>query len=146
MTAIDPKLHLLGLAQRCDASPGNPRARILVCEDEIFIAMAEVELLERHGYAVVATAETCSGAVEECAQHQPDLVLMDVTLRGEGDGVDAASEIWKRFRIPFVFVTAHRIDDAAQRALAAEPAGYVCKPYDERELLTAVDDALAMSA
>lgn len=142
MTVIDPRYHLLGLASPVDSSSG-PRARILVCEDEIFIAMAEVELLERHGYAVVATAETCAGAVAECAHHNPDLVLMDVTLRGEGDGVDAAAEIWARFRIPFVFVTAHQIDRSAQRALAAEPAGYVFKPYDERELLTAVDEALA---
>lgn len=142
MTIIDPRCHLLGLESQVE-SKSDPRARILVCEDEIFIAMAEVELLERHGYAVVATAETCADAVERCAHHTPDLVLMDVTLRGEGDGVDAAAEIWERFRIPFVFVTAHQSDRAAQRALATEPAGYVFKPYDESELLTAVDDALA---
>lgn len=121
----------------------RPRARILVCEDEIFIALAEVDLLERHGYEVVGTVDTLEDALDTCERQRPDLVLLDIRLRGRGDGVEAAKEIRRRFRIPFIFVTAHCNDVTSQRAAAAEPAGYVAKPYNEGELLTAVDRALA---
>ena len=114
---------------------------ILIVEDETLVARHERDLLEGWGYRVfdVATGEE---AIQAAAELEPDLVLMDIGLPGEMDGVEAAEQLRTRFDIPVVFVTAFADDQLLKRARVTEPFGYVLKPFPERELHSNVEMAL----
>ena len=73
---------------------------------------------------------------------RPDLVLMDIMLEGDMDGVEAAGQIHERFRIPVVYLTAYADDDTLRRAKITEPFGYLLKPFNESELHTTIEIAL----
>ncbi len=118
------------------------RDRILIVEDERIISLDLNRRLDRAGYQVVDTVSTGREAIEAAETHRPDLILMDVRLGGEMDGVDAATEIRRRIRIPVIFLTAYADEETIERAKAAEPFGYVLKPFKERELYTTIDIAL----
>lgn len=110
------------------------RTRVLIAEDEQMVAMDIEQALLSLGYEVAGIAESGRNAVrlaEECA---PDLVLMDIRLKGKVDGVTAAAEIRRRWQIPVVFVTANTNDDTLVRAKAASPYGYIIKPFRLKEL------------
>ncbi|MFW6313759.1 MAG: response regulator, partial [Spirochaetota bacterium] len=108
--------------------------KILVVEDERIIALDLRRRLERFGYTVVGMATEANEAIELAGRELPDLVLMDIFLSNGSDGVTAATEIRKQFRIPVVFLTAYADETTIQRAKIAEPVGYVLKPFKEREL------------
>ena len=114
---------------------------ILIVEDETLVAQHERDLLEGWGYRVfdVASGEE---ALQAAAELEPDLVLMDIGLPGEMDGVDAAEQVRTRFDIPVVFVTVFADDKLSKRARVTEPFGYVLKPFPERELQSNVEMAL----
>lgn len=116
--------------------------RILVVEDEGIIAKDIQNQLKKMGYIVPAIAFSGEEAIEKAAEIQPDLVLMDIILKGELDGIDAAGQIRTRFNIPVVFLTAHTEENILQRAKIAEPFGYIVKPFEERELHTTIEMAL----
>jgi two-component system cell cycle sensor histidine kinase/response regulator CckA len=118
------------------------RSTILIVEDEKITAMDIRERLQGLGYDVPADVSTGEEAIEKTEQLKPDLVLMDVILRGAMDGVEAAEIIKNRFRIPIVFLTAFSDDQTLQRAKIAGPFGYVLKPFDERELHSTIEMAL----
>lgn len=105
------------------------RYRIVVLEDEGLIALDLKERIERAGYDVVEIADTAQGALDAVAAHRPDLVFMDILVRGEHDGVWAADRIRRRFDTPIVFVTALADEATIQRARVAEPYGYLVKPF-----------------
>lgn len=116
--------------------------RILIVEDEWFIAIESEAVLRDSGFDVVGIAVSADEAVALAAEHEPDLILMDIRLRGARDGVDAALEIRERFDIACLFATAHsepRVRDSAQ---AACPAGWLTKPFSDQQLLAAVRAAL----
>jgi len=117
-------------------------ARILIAEDEGLVAEDLRQLLQRLGYAVAGIVDTAAQAVTMAAALRPDLVLMDIRLEGEGDGIDAAIQLKQQHAIPFVFVTAHADPATLARATRAEPLGYVVKPFNERELGAAIETAL----
>jgi diguanylate cyclase (GGDEF)-like protein/PAS domain S-box-containing protein len=116
--------------------------KILVVEDESVVAMDIQDRLEALGYDVVATAATGKRAIEKGETLRPDLVLMDIQLQGEMDGVYAAGEIRRRFDVPVIFLTANADDGTIQRAKVTEPFGYIIKPFEERELHIAIEMAL----
>jgi CheY-like chemotaxis protein len=121
-----------------------PRGRVLVVEDEYFVALDAEDALASAGFEVVGIATTAAEAVEIAQAKRPDLVLMDIRLAGARDGIDAAAEIRGRLGIPSLFATAH--SDAATRARgegAAAPLGWLRKPYARTELAAAVGTALA---
>lgn len=118
------------------------KARILIVEDEKIIALDLQRRLEKFDYRVVALAATADDAVAAAEQYRPDIVLMDIMLGGERDGIDAAVDIRNRFAIPIVFLTAYADERTVERAKQAEPVGYVLKPFKERELQTTLDIAL----
>ena len=118
------------------------RDRILIVEDERIISLDLNRRLARAGYQVVDTVSTGPEAIETAERLRPDLILMDVRLGGDMDGVDAATEIRRRISIPVIFLTAYADEETIQRAKAAEPFGYVLKPFKERELYTTIDIAL----
>lgn len=116
--------------------------RILVVEDESIVAMDIQDRLESLGYEVPTTVATGERAVEKAGTLRPDLVLMDVQLQGDMDGVQAADEIRHRYGIPVVFLTANADDVTIQRAKVTEPFGYIIKPFEERELHITIAMAL----
>jgi PAS domain S-box-containing protein len=119
-----------------------PQPRILVIENDASVAMDIQRGLKGMSCDVVATAGTGPEAIELAGQHRPDLVLMDIGLPGPMDGIEAGQEIRRRFQLPILFLTAHADDGTVQRAKAAEPLGYLLKPFADRELHSAIEIAL----
>ena len=117
-------------------------SQILVVEDEGIIAKDIKNTLGLLGYFVVAVASSGEEAIEKAIETHPDLVLMDIVLEGDMDGVEAAEQIRDRFDIPVVYLTAYSDDKTLQRAKITEPYGYILKPFQERELYTTIEMAL----
>ena len=118
----------------------NPQ--VLVVEDEGIIAADIQDRLTSLGYDVPTTVATAEEALLKIPLFSPDLVLMDIVLQGEMDGIDAAAEIRKRFDVPVIFLTAHADESTLKRAKITEPFAYILKPFEERELQTALEMAL----
>lgn len=118
-------------------------ARVLIVEDESIIALDIQTSLQAAGYQVVSIAATAEEAIQDTAHLQPDLVLMDIRLDGEMDGVETAKQIWQTWQIPVVFLTAHADENTLTRAKATQPFGYILKPFDDRELITTIEIALS---
>jgi signal transduction histidine kinase len=119
--------------------------RILVVEDEPLIALDLKRRLGRMGYEVAATADSAETAIAAVAQHQPDLVLMDIRLRGDRSGIEAAAQIKESSPIPVVFLTAHADGVTLEQAKAVYPFGYIVKPFENEDLVTAIETALSRS-
>ena len=120
-------------------------AQILVVEDGAIVALDIQSKLRNRGYEVPAPASSGREAVEKADALRPDLVLMDIQLEGDVDGVEAAEEIRRRFGTPVVYLTAYSDDRTLQRAKFAEPFGYLLKPFEERKLHAAIEVALHKS-
>ncbi len=118
------------------------KTKILIVEDEGIIAKDIQHTLKQLGYTVPAIANSGEAAIEKAAQTRPDLVLMDIVLKGAMDGIEAATQIRDRFDIPIIFVTAYADEKMLKRARVTEPFGYLLKPFDERELHTNIQMAL----
>src|SRR6185295_12398617 len=103
---------------------GNMATNIMVVEDESIVAMDLENRLRSLGYDVVASAGTGEEALFAAESTRPELVLMDVMLRGKMDGIEAARVIHQRHRIPIIFLTAYSDEPTLERAKAAEPFGY----------------------
>lgn len=116
--------------------------KILVVEDESIVAEDIRDSLESLGYTITDIADTGKEAIEKAAKYQPNLVLMDIRLKGNMDGVQAAEQIWSLFKIPIVYLTANSDISTIQRAKDTDPFGYVTKPFKEKDLHTAVEIAL----
>src|SRR5215510_3788057 len=117
-------------------------AQILVAEDEQIVALELRDRLVRMGHAVLAIVATAEEAVEHTERLHPDLVLMDITLQGEMDGIEAAELIRRKWDIPIVYVTAFADDQTVKRAKITEPYGYLLKPFQERELHVVIEVAI----
>jgi PAS domain S-box-containing protein len=116
--------------------------QILVVEDEAIVAEAIKRRLKKLGYVVHATAGRGDEAIKKAEENHPDLVLMDIVLHGEMDGIEAAEQIRIRFNIPVVYLTAYSDEKTLLRAKITEPFGYIIKPFKERELQVAIEIAL----
>ena len=118
------------------------KEKILVVEDETIVAEDIKHCLEGLGYEVTATVATGEGALETIEKNGPNLVLMDIKLRGEMNGIEASHTIRERFGVPIIYLTAHSDDDTLERAKKTQPYGFVVKPFNERDLRTAIETAL----
>jgi PAS domain S-box-containing protein len=119
-----------------------PDVQILVVEDENIVAKDIQNRLKNMGYGVPAVSATGEDALERVAQLRPDLVLMDIMLKGAMDGVTAAERIRSQFGLPVVYLTAYSDENTLARAKISEPFGYLLKPFEERELYTTIEMAL----
>jgi len=124
------------------SSETTAKVRILVVEDEGIVAKDIQNTLKGLGYGVSARASSGEEAIDKAADTQPDLILMDIVLKGGMDGVEAAEQIRTRFDIPVVYLTAYSDEETLQRAKITEPYGYVLKPFSERELQSNIEMAL----
>lgn len=118
------------------------RAQIMIVEDEALLALDLKGQLEDSGYRVTATASSCTTALVQVEKSQPDLLLMDIRIKGDPDGIDTARMIRERYDIPVVFLTAYADEEVLERAKACEPCGYLLKPVATRELHSTIEMAL----
>ncbi len=108
--------------------------QIVIVEDESIVAEHIRRYLQKMGYSVSSVAYSGEKAIAEVEKKSPDLVLMDIVLQGEMDGIETARQIRSRFNIPVVYLTAYSDEKILERAKITEPFGYVIKPFYEREL------------
>ncbi|MFZ6801051.1 putative bifunctional diguanylate cyclase/phosphodiesterase [Undibacterium sp. Di24W] len=118
------------------------KPRILIVEDEAIVARDIRVQLQELGYDPVGIATNAQQAISFAGELRPNLILMDIQLSGEGDGIYAAQEIRRLFGLPVVFVTSFTADEVLQRAKLIEPYGYVLKPFTQRDLRTVIEMAL----
>jgi two-component system sensor histidine kinase/response regulator len=121
------------------------KGQILIVEDEGITALHIRNTLEGLGYDVVGISSYGEDAINKAAEVRPDLVLMDIILKGIVDGIDAAEKIRAILNIPVIYLTAHADDGTLQRAMLTEPFGYIVKPFSERDLSIAIEFALYRS-
>lgn len=118
-------------------------ANILIVEDESIVAKDIQSRLRKFGYYVPAIASTGEEAINKVAETHPDLVLMDIRIKGDMDGVEAAKEIHERFNVPIIYLTAYADANTLARAKVTQPFGYILKPFKERELQTTIEITLS---
>ena len=119
---------------------GKPK--ILVVEDENVVALEIKKRLLNLGYVVPSVAASGKDAISKAKGFLPDLVLMDIRLKGEMDGIEAAKQIRTEFGIPVIYLTAHSDQETLKRAKQTSPEGYILKPFEEDDLRTIIEVAL----
>ena len=107
---------------------------MLVVEDEFFISLHTKEMLEALGHTVVGVAVSANQAVQLAERNKPDVVLMDIRLNGDRDGIEAAEEIYRRLDIQSIFVSANSDPRTRERAAALRPLGFLQKPLSAERL------------
>lgn len=118
-----------------------PERDILIVEDERLVAEDIKGTLEGLGYNVTGIIDRGDKAIEKVREKEPDLVLMDIVLKGDRDGVETADKIKSEFDIPVIYLTAYADDEKLKRARVTEPYGYIIKPFRERELHSNIEMA-----
>ncbi len=119
------------------------RARILIVEDEQLVGKDLANTLDRLGYTVIGIVGSGKKAIDQTLEELPDLVIMDIRLKGKMDGISAAEKIRAEEDIPIVYLTAYADDTTLDRAKGTQPYGYIIKPFVEREIYTTIEMALS---
>jgi DNA-binding LytR/AlgR family response regulator len=115
---------------------------ILIVEDELIVAK-DIELsLGRLGYVVKGSTDNGEEAIQLAEQMKPDVIFMDIMLKGEMNGIEASKKIKERTNIPVIFLTAYADEDTLKKAIISEPYGYIIKPFKEIDLHTSIEMAL----
>ncbi|MEO5356588.1 MAG: response regulator [Nitrospirae bacterium YQR-1] len=117
-------------------------AKILIVEDEGIIAMNLKRKLEKLGFIVTSVVPSSGEAIIKAEADKPDIILMDIVIQGDMDGIDTAAEITKRFEIPIIFMTAYADEKLLERAKITEPYGYIIKPSNDKEIHVTLKMAL----
>lgn len=117
--------------------------KILIVEDELLIAKGLCRKLQKLGYQVVDIVSSGKTAIQTVAETQPDIVLMDIVIKGEIDGIETAVKIHESHDIPVIYLTAYADDRTLERAEETGSYGYILKPYKERELHATIKMALS---
>ncbi len=118
------------------------KAQILIVEDDGIVALDIESRLKKLGYSVSGVVNYAEKAIENIEVHNPDLVLMDIVLKGEMDGIETAEIIRSRFDIPVVFLTAYADEERFERAKFTMPFGYILKPFQDKDLKITIEMAL----
>jgi DNA-binding NarL/FixJ family response regulator len=124
----------------------SSRPRALIVEDEILIAEELRERLSLLGFSVIAAVDSAEEGIAIATSEQPDLVLMDIRLKGKKDGVQAAAEIHQQVDVPVVYLTAHSDRLTVDRAKRTEYDGFVLKPFRTHELQSTIEIAIQRHA
>ena len=119
-----------------------PKANVLIVEDDWIVAEDTKITLKKLGFSVSGVVTSGEESLKKVEAEPPDLVLMDIKLEGEMDGIEAAERIRDRFNIPVVYVTGYADGDVLERAKVTEPFGYIVKPFEDREINSAIEIAL----
>ncbi len=118
------------------------RVRILIVEDEGLIARDIENMVKSAGYEVCGVVQSGEEAVRQAEALEPDLILMDIILQGNMDGIEAARLIRERWGLPVIYLTSHADESTLERAKKSEPLGYTLKPVEQKELTTVMEVAL----
>jgi CheY-like chemotaxis protein len=118
------------------------KARILIVEDEAIIAMEMEGNLQSQGYEITAVVNSGEKAIEKAEADTPDLILMDIRIKGDRDGIETAELIRHKFDIPVIFSTAYLDEERIERAKITMPFGYLIKPIQKRDLKVSIEMAL----
>ncbi|NBD15560.1 MAG: response regulator [Cyanobacteria bacterium] len=121
----------------------SSRGKILIVEDELIIAKSLARQLENLSYELVGTASSGKKALEIIQNNLPDLVLMDIVIAGEMDGIETGKKIREQFDIPIIYLTAYSDDETLKRVQESGGQGYILKPYKQREVHAAITMVLA---
>jgi CheY-like chemotaxis protein len=124
----------------------SPEPRALIVEDEILIAEELRERLSRLGFSVIAAVDSAEEGIAIATRERPDLVLMDIRLKGAKDGVQAAEEIHQHVDVPIVYLTAYSDHQTVDRAKRTEFDGFILKPFQRRELQSTIEIAMQRHA
>ncbi len=116
--------------------------KIMLVEDEMIVAVGMQRRLENMGYIVPGIVDNGEEAVRKAGELKPDLILMDIVLKGEMDGIEAAQQIHELYDIPIIYLTAYSDEETLERAKITEPFGYVLKPFEDREVQSVIEMAL----
>lgn len=117
------------------------KTNILIVEDESIVAKDIQMSLRKLGYNVVAICSNGEDAIRAAEEHVPDLVLMDIMLKGDMSGIEAAEQIRSRFNMPIIYLTAYADESTLSKAKITEPYGYIIKPFKEIDLRTSIEMA-----
>ncbi len=117
--------------------------KILIVEDEAVVSLDISRRLEKMGYEVMGRLASGEEAIEAIQEERPDLVLMDINLQGEIDGIETAMKLYKEHNLPVIYLTAYAGDSTLERAKESKPYGYILKPFKERELHAAIEIAIS---
>jgi len=118
------------------------KAKIMIVEDEWIAAEDTQYKLQDLGYIVSAIASSGNEAIQKAKEDKPDLILTDIVIEGEMDGIEVAKQIYARFDIPFIYLTAYADDKILERIKITEPFGYIVKPFTNEDLTIAIELAL----
>jgi CheY-like chemotaxis protein len=121
-------------------------AKILIVEDEYIIAEGTQHMLERLGYEVTEIVSSGLEAIRSIKASMPDLILMDINIKGDMDGIETAKKIKEQWDIPVIYFTAYSDVEILERAKITEPYGYMIKPVKEKELISTIKMALYKSS
>ena len=119
------------------------KVKIVVVEDEIVIADNICEILSDLGYDVAEPAISYSEALETINEHNPDLAIIDINLRGKKDGIDIAQTLKSDYGFPYIFLTSNTDKKTVERAKKVTPSAYLVKPFSKEELYTAIEIAIS---
>lgn len=118
------------------------KTNVLVVEDESIVSKDIQHSLKKLGYNVVGAAATGEKAIELANETKPDVVLMDIMLKGDMNGIEAADQIRKTMSIPVIYLTAYADEGTLARAKVTEPCGYIIKPFKEIDIHTSIEMAI----
>lgn len=116
--------------------------RILVVEDVNNVATVLKARLESYGYEICDVVNTGQKAIDSTLRYKPDLILMDIMLEGEMNGIEAAARIQKQTNVPIIYLSCLSDQKVMDRAIETNPYGYIVKPYDSAELRFSIENAL----
>jgi len=116
--------------------------KILIVENERIVADDIKQRLEDLGYEVIGISGNGNDALKKTGEIKPDLILMDIILTGEVDGIETAQQISELYSVPFIYLTAYYDDEILKRASLTQPAGYITKPFDSVGLHAAIQMAI----
>lgn len=117
--------------------------KIFVVEDDLIIQLFITKTLEWAGYEVVGDARSGKDTLALLENVKPDLILMDISLVGDMDGIETAHEVNKRYQIPLIFMTGNADEATIERARTANPKGFIFKPIDENHLLKKLEELMS---
>jgi DNA-binding LytR/AlgR family response regulator len=118
------------------------KTNILIVEDESIVAKDIQHSLKKLGYTVVGICSTGEDAIRTAEEIKPDLVLMDIMLKGDMSGIEAAGQIREKYNIPIIYLTAYADESTLNKAKVSEPYGYIIKPFKEIDLHTSIEMAI----
>ncbi len=118
------------------------KPKILVVEDEIIVAVNLGQKLKKLGYELVGITSSGEEAIQKAEENHPDLVLMDINIEGNLDGIETAEVLRNRFHTPVIYLTAYADESTLDRAKKTQPLGYIVKPFESDQLRSSIEVAL----